>query len=94
MKAYEVIGSPEKWTKGATARTEQGEMINPHNPSAHSWCAEGAIAVAHPGTDEFDFRNFIKDFEKLRACVGTSVARWNDNSTWETVYQTLKELEI
>ena len=42
------ISTPDKWTKGARARTACGILTTPQYPEAARWCAVGAIAAVAP----------------------------------------------
>lgn len=40
------IADPDRWTQHAFARTAEGEMCKPRDPSAREWCMLGATAWA------------------------------------------------
>jgi hypothetical protein len=78
-KAFELIGTPEKWSNDALE-------IGPG--SKH--CAYTAILAAY-GTGHAG--EVVS--EKLRDILGSpSIVTWNDKSDYETVYLTLKENDI
>ena len=44
-----IFGERHRWTKGARARDRNGQWVRPEDPSAASWCLEGAVAsVCNP----------------------------------------------
>ena len=58
--------------------------------AAHSMCAAQAIDRAYNNN-----REHLRALDKLRKhtkCL--HVTQWNDDNTWETVYSTLKKLDI
>lgn len=46
--AKELIDKPRRWTQQAMARSATGALVNPNDPRAVRWCAEGAIAHVAP----------------------------------------------
>ncbi len=81
MKVHEVINSPHKWCQGA------------YSNSMGQHCASGAAAKAW-GLFIGEAENLLSS--KLRGKMGGwgFVNNWNDHSTWQQVYGTLKELDI
>lgn len=88
MKAYQVIDSPEKWTRKAHARCKHGKECDPCSKAAISWCAIGAIEKAYPYNKQHEIVQF------LSGEINQWITAWNDSSDWETVYNKLKELDI
>ena len=43
MTLQELFTDESKWTKGASARNEEGVLCPPHFSEARSWCLMGAI---------------------------------------------------
>lgn len=43
MKAWELLSDKRKWTQGALARSQSGEVCLVHSDVAESFCARGAI---------------------------------------------------
>lgn len=89
MKAYELLDSPEKWTKGASARDGNGNPIKHFDVAARSWCVLGALAQCY-GCD-FPTQQLV-----IESSVGSLVTYWNDDpfTTFEIVQARLKELDI
>lgn len=79
MKAYKLIDSPEKWQNAA-----------PY-PGRH--CAITAISLAY-GWDNDAYRSKRNLILQHIGDTWSEVTEWNDASDWETVYGTLKELNI
>lgn len=46
LQAMEIIGSPERWTKGASARDSFGRSIPRTDENAACFCAVGALGKA------------------------------------------------
>lgn len=78
MKAYELIDSPDKW-----AATDP----IPSNKN----CLVTAITAAY-GNEPWPKEQFDKLYNKLGK--DAQLLAWNFESGWETVYNTLKELDI
>ena len=80
-KAHELIKDPENWCQGTVQ---------------HRWCAIAAIQYVH-GNDGY-YSNHQKLFNHINGdklperCI--SIPRWNDHNDHETVYNTLKALDI
>lgn len=96
MKAHELIDKPEKWTQGAYAKNIHGGRVWLYDNCAISFCAHGAIQKAYAGS----LRLAIESFEKLKAVIPKqpigycAVEHWNDTSGYQTVYKTLRDLDI
>jgi len=90
MKAHELIDSPEKWTTGAMARNADGRGVNPRSLQAVCFCAMGAITSCY-GINATT-RQLI-DLVKVHI-NNSSLSDWNDRAGWQTVYSTLKEMDI
>jgi hypothetical protein len=82
MKAYELIDSPDKWTKGEYASLDWGKYC----AVGAYWKAYGPIGIGDAGVALGNKLKFLKLYE--------TAENWNDNSDWQTVYNTLKELDI
>ena len=88
MKAHELLSDESKWTIGYYARDNKGRQVYSGSIEAVCWCAEGAL-----------FRCYESDADEklveLEEKVGeNNVPNWNDRSTYQEVYNTLKELDI
>ena len=95
MKAYEVIATPDKWTKGEYARTAKGNAIGATEENACKWCMEGAITKAYVSfSDWMHIWNQADDIclEK----TGYNMHEYNDmpETTHADVYKLLKEMDI
>jgi hypothetical protein len=93
IKAYKIIGSPEKWTQVAMAVTKDGVPCHPADGRAVAYSDFGAVRKAY-GT------NWVVEFELLGSRLrrdGFSVPLdWNcaPERTWRQVYEILKELDL
>lgn len=87
-------GHPERWTKDAYARTENGNVIGPREDNAVSWCLLGAF-------DKFGDQSTTNDITYLlsRLVRAKGSVDFNDdpNTTFEdfmnALYQTRDTLE-
>ena len=104
MKAYEVISSPEKWTKGTYARDSSGFPTGSRCSESVCWCAVGALTVAYGyslnGVGDAYHEALFKVEHKLRE-MGKGgphgyITTFNDHpdTTYEDVYNLLKELDV
>jgi hypothetical protein len=92
LKAFEYIDTPSKWTRGAYIRGNDRV------------CAVGAfvLSLGVPRSELLQYEYLMdaeKELKRLlvaagRLSPGGYPSEWNDASTWETVYRTLKELDI
>lgn len=100
MKAYELIDSPEKWVN----RCPRDEIEN--CAATAIWKAYGgddwrtSASISEDSAAEQAYNKLAKHIG-ARTYGGKRgnysyehVADWNDTNTWETVYQTLKELDL
>ena len=77
--AKELIGEPERWTKGASARA-LGRWVYFDSVRADSWCISGALLRSHRGD-----LGATADATKLLLCAtgADSVPTWNDHPNVE-----------
>ena len=90
MKAWELLDSPEKWTRGWYARTEYGDRTGANCVDATCWCMKGAITHCYP----YGLWDVV--IATLMQRLGPHFTAWNDapSRTWEEVHAVLKELDI
>ncbi len=89
MKAYELLATPDKWTKGAFARDRFGEVVEANSPDAVCFCIHGAMGRC--------YRGYSEQLDQLRAKLDVAVVMdWHDapERTHEEVLAVLKELDI
>ena len=88
MKAYELLDSPEKWTKGVMARDANGEHVLHDSPNAVCWCMLGAIerCLNAGGAAR------VRDVLEARG-LGRSISGFNDSTDYETMLSVLKEAD-
>ncbi len=72
VKARELIATPDRWTKGAFARTEAGAIVPPDRPVAACWCAIGALRRV---TGDTGYRGA---FVELQSAADYDLPHWND----------------
>lgn len=88
LKAWQLINSPDKWTTGSYARDTAGKPVEILDDKAVKFCALGAIYRSYgPSVG-------VATANSLGYSFGGSVSEWNDRSEWQTVYDTLKRLDI
>lgn len=106
MKAYELLDSPEKWTKKAIARNNIGERVYPHDLDATCWCLRGAIEKCYGIntlrvveaemrlSDVLENKGYISTPEDYNKPDDYTV--WNDagKTTYEDVLSVLKEAKV
>ena len=87
-KAYELIEKPENWCTGALYKNKYGTVSS--EDEAYSYCAAGAINTSYCRDHKVN-----ATMRKLQSHLkDVNLIRWNDNSDHETVYKTLKMLDI
>lgn len=88
MKAWELLSDGSKWTRATMARNANGMPCASDSPSAHSWCAAGAIAHCY-GHDS------IRPLERVAALLdGYCLTAFNDDKGYEAVMKILKEADV
>lgn len=90
MKAYELLSSPEKWTKGVSVRDKNDNQVSIDDPDACKFCIYGAIRTCY-GKEHDKLK---KVMDKLKYSSTDELFKWNDSSTYEEVVSVLKELDI
>lgn len=91
MKAWELLSSPEKWTKGEEARDSDGMPCLSEFSKACSWCILGALRKC--------YRSMLVELDitrRIKLEVGMSVPVWNDapERTHAEVLEILKRLDV
>lgn len=97
MKAWQLLDSPEKWTKGENARDGKGRVIEPTAQDACCWCINGILMRMYPtdmGSKTENAR--CEAWDKLERRIGGNVIHWQDapERTHQEVLAVLKELDI
>jgi hypothetical protein len=99
MKAYELLDSPDKWTKGAFARDKDGATV-PYeqlaDDAAVCWCLDGALMKVY-GVDTHRYNEMVDRID--RAIRADSLGRgglwtFNDHATWPIIDALLRKLDI
>ena len=87
---YELLATPDRWTKGYWARTENGAETSPRDPNAVCWCLSGAV------TKCYEDDRISEIWLRLRSKLGKNPVTFNDDpaTTHEDVLRVLKELDI
>ena len=47
LHASDTLAAPDRWTKGVTARSTDGQVCHPDNEKASVWCVLGAMERAY-----------------------------------------------
>jgi hypothetical protein len=95
MKAYELLSTEDKWTKGFAARDKDGKPVWPFHESAVQWDVMGAIRLCHEGFDAFfEACNVLR--MAISGCLATRLDHWNDdtNRTHAEVLEALKKAGV
>ena len=94
MKAWQLLSSKKKWTKGVMAAGPRGGKREIKDPEAICWCAAGAIfkCYEHPDIN----RVLIKLERELKIYGHLSITIWNDapSRKFSEVRALLKKLDI
>ncbi len=98
MKAYELLDSPEKWTKGSLARDVNNIVAHELGSEAVCWCTAGAIYRCYPDIEKRRqaFNRLETYLELTQSYAKSTVPSWNDalDTPYEEVVSTLKKLNI
>lgn len=96
MKVYELLDSPEKWTKSALARTKDGNGCWPTDNSVGEpacWCIGGALMRCYP---EGRRDNYKAQMDALGFNSWMQMVYWNNDHslTYENFIQKVKEADV
>lgn len=101
MKVKELLDSPDKWTKGAFARTVTGDQRFPNNKHASCWCLYGAILKCCENQDSNEVYSKVSDYIQNTLGIHTppcinALVSFNDReeTTFEDIKQLITELDI
>ena len=88
-RAWKLIASPDRWTKGAIGRDVYGERCGADSAYSVRWCAIGALLKVY---------GYALTKEALRKLESTidGVAKWNDAAERKhvEVVELLKERDL
>lgn len=101
MKIQQLLATPDKWTKGALARTKEGvptfellaecttEYNMTNHPEAVCWCLKGAAVKCYPD-------NYNEICAKIRNYTNGGVWTWNDleGTTFQDIRELVEKLNI
>ena len=95
MKAYELIAKPENWTKGAAARTQDGDPTYVGDPIACQWCAVGAIWHVYDIMNSNELEQKLNQYVREKYHTSGFIC-WNDEptTTHKQVVAALKDCDI
>lgn len=62
--AKELINTPERWTKGCLARTQQGDPTIVDDPDAVCFCMLGALAKVSQGQNHYTGEILYEELEE------------------------------
>lgn len=90
MTVKELLTSPEKWTRGESARDINGRPVMTDSKEAVSWCLVGALMKCYRGSKVAYLRTRIGNLLQI------SVEGWNDdpNRKFEDVKALVEQLDI
>ena len=90
MKIYELLDSPDKWTRCNYAKTKDGDYCKSNSSNACCWCLYGAMLKCYPGD------HFLQIKRILESTLGVWIETWNDEPerTFEEVRQLCINLDI
>lgn len=99
MKVHELLNSEDKWCKHAFAKNSGNKPTWPIKEDAIRWCAGGALIKCYDNIRlmkeaEVKLTNYLRQSISLDECPFSVISYWNDKSDYQTVYKTLKELDI
>jgi hypothetical protein len=91
MKVYELLATPDKWTKGHLATDDMGDSVGEYSPSACRWCLIGAVFKCYGNFAERD-----PIVAAINRKTGPFPSQWNDapERTHAEVLALCKELDI
>ena len=89
MKIHELLSTEDKWTKTKFWHVQKGnDPLKEHNGK---WCVATAILNCYP----IDSKEIDTVLQKIEDKIGiTNLAVWNNTVGYQTLYNTLKELDI
>lgn len=95
MKIHELLSDPSKWTKYMYAKDKNGDGIGSRDKEAVCWCLTGAAMKCYLDGQSLDFHCYIEILNKIKIRIGGDhITTFNDNSTYEEVYNLVKELDV
>lgn len=97
MKIYELLNSPEKWTKRTMARNSKNEKTFPRSPEACCWCLAGAFIKTYIHVPYQEYNDLLLKIEKELVLMGYSTMyQFNDapETTYENVINLCKRLDV
>lgn len=91
MKAYELLATPDKWTRGADARDKDDNPVRSRDREACCWCAVGAIKACY-----WPFEVQDATFNRLTSAIGRLIEEWNDapGRTHAEIIAMLKKADV
>lgn len=99
MKVHELLNSPEKWTKNASARDVLYHKVSPDDPFAVSWDLSGAINLCYFLTVPTEIKtkdykdDLARKMRKIIYIIGTpKVNEWQDNP--ERTFEEIRDIII
>jgi len=95
MKAYELLSSPDKWTKSAYARDSFHNPVAFSNSAAQCWCINGAIRKCYGPSRAPIIEEIVQDVIRQNS-IFSSTAHYNDDpaTTYEDVIAILKKADV
>lgn len=90
LKIYELLDSPDKWTKDCTARDIKGDCVTPTDINATCWCLLGAVHKVYGDAYAKRVENLIWNY------LDGAISEFNDDptTTYEDIIKLVKELDV
>ena len=95
MKVQELLATPEKWTKGAWARDNNGKLVAA--PKGEAWDLEGAIFYCYPGKKAHWYLKLVQGYiNKFHKHLPRDLAEFNDSNEikFEDIRKIINKLDL
>ncbi len=78
----------ERWTQGELARDSCGKKVEINDPSACSFCLEGALFHCYSEGE------YLLHLDRISFALGEPIFEWNDSHTYEEVAALVERLDV
>lgn len=97
MRVEELLDRPEKWTKLAASRDNEGNPINALNEKSCSWCLVGAIIKCYDGDEKSAIERTLKAISEFHGFFKNKpIHIFNDHPqiSFKEIKEIIKKAEI